>query len=77
MVNYYEMNKETIKQRQAGYYEMNKETIKQRQAGYYKFNIHNKRYRCEICDFSFGNNSNFQKHLKTSKHFWKYIYSVD
>ena len=46
-------------------------------ADYYKFNIQNKRYRCEICDFSFGNNSGLQKHLKSRRHFWKYIYSVD
>ena len=46
-------------------------------AAYYEKNKQKKRYYCEVCDISFGYNRDLQKHLKTSRHFWKYIYSVD
>ena len=77
VANYYEMNKEKIKERQAGYYEMNKEKIKKQQADYYKLNKQQKIYHCEVCDISFGYKKDLQEHLKTSRHFWKHIYSVD
>ena len=46
-------------------------------ANYYKFNIQSKKYQCELCEIVCGSNRDLQKHLKTSKHFWKYVYSVD
>ena len=40
-------------------------------------NIRDKVHHCNICDMSFGWKIHLQKHLKSSKHFWNYIYSVD
>ena len=39
--------------------------------------LEEKRYHCSVCEKSFRSNWDLQNHLKTSKHFWKYIYSVD
>ena len=43
----------------------------------YLESIESKRYYCEICDKAFGYLGNLKKHLKSSKHFYTYIYSVD
>ena len=62
LVNYYKLNKKDILRKHTEY----NKSIKQKKVHY-----------CEVCNMSFEFNYNLQKHLKTSKHFWKYIYSVD
>ena len=75
--DYYETNKEAILKRQADYREANKEAISKRKADYREANKQSKRYYCDICEIVCESNKDLQRHLKTSKHFWKYIYSVD
>ena len=50
---------------------------KEYKRSHYYSNIERKKYYCDVCDMSFGYNNGLQRHLKSSKHFWKYIYSVD
>ena len=76
-VKYYQFNKEIIKQRQDNYYELNKEKISQKQTEYHKLNKQNKRYHCEICDFSFGSNRGLKDHFYTIKHGYTYLNSLD
>ena len=59
------------------YREKNKDALLKYAADYRKANRQNRRYYCAICEVACGYNKDLQKHLKTSKHFWKYIYSVD
>ena len=86
--DYYKVNKEVIKQQNAEYRKSNKEAISKRNADYREsnkeaikqyreFNKQNKVHYCTLCDKSFGSNADLQRHLKSSKHFWNYIYSVD
>ena len=90
--DYYESNKEVIRQRhadyrksnkdailkkQAEYYETNKDAILKKRVDYYKLNKQGKKYYCEVCDMFFGKSDNLKQHLKTQKHFWKYMNSVD
>ena len=75
--DYYESNKEAISKRQADYYKANKEAISKREADYREANKQGKRYYCKLCDKAFSIDQGLQRHLKTEKHFWKYIYSVD
>ena len=70
---YRKSNKEAISKRNADYRESNKEAIKQ----YRESNKQNKVHYCTLCDKSFGSNADLQRHLKSSRHFWNYIYSVD
>ena len=85
--DYYKSNKDAIRQRHADYYKSNKDAIKQYyksnkeaiskyQSDYRESNKQNKVHYCELCDKACGSNMDLQRHLKTSKHFWKYIYSV-
>ena len=74
---YYEKNKGVILKNAVEYYEKNKGFIRQRQAAYYKKNKQQERYRCAICEITCGSNRDLKRHLKTSRHFWKYIYSID
>ena len=75
--DYREFNKEKIKKQKADYYESKKEAIKQKQADNRELNRQEKKHHCELCGKSFWANWLLQKHLKTSRHFWKYICSVD
>ena len=59
------------------YSPFSEENRKEYNANYYMLNIRSKKYRCELCEIVCGSNRDLQKHLKTPKHFWKYIYSVD
>ena len=70
---YREMNKEKM----ADYLEMNKEKISKKIADCYEKNKQKKKYHCAICEVAYRNNYDLQRHLKTSRHFWKYIYSPD
>ena len=40
-------------------------------------NIRDKVHHCNIYDMSFGWKIHLKQHLKSSRHFWNYIYSVD
>ena len=71
--DYYEANKEAILKRHTAYRETNKEAIRQKRETIKQNKVH----YCELCEYACGSNADLQKHLKTSKHFWKYIYSVD
>ena len=57
--------------------EEKEERKRQYMTDYHEKNTENKKYHCAICEVACGSNKDLQKHLKTPKHFWKYIYSVD
>ena len=55
----------------------NNEKSRERARNYILKNLEEKRYHCNLCEKTFEHSGNLKRHLKTSKHFWKYIYSVD
>lgn len=53
----------------AEYYKANQEK--------YRKNIEGKRYYCDVCEMSFGNNGNLKKHIGTLKHLRVWLNAVD
>ena len=51
--------------------------LKELKRKHYYDSIKSKRYYCDICDKAFGNITNLERHLKTLKHSYAYMDSVD
>ena len=62
---YYEENKEQIKENRKKHYEEHKEEIAEYNKKYNE--AHKNDFKCEVCGFS-GSKSKYNRHLKTQKH---------
>ena len=65
------------RQYDANYRELNRDVVSQYMANYFKKNKESKRYHCNVCDLSFEHIGNLQRHLKTLKHGYAYLKSLD
>ena len=74
---YYKKNKKEVRQRNADYRKVSKGNIRKQQEDYREFNVENKKYHCDVCDFSFGYKRDLGRHYKTLKHSYAYMDSVD
>lgn len=76
--NRYKVNKDAIRQQQAGYRMANKEAnVSQQQVKYRKANKQGKRYYCGVCDLSFLQSSDLKRHLDTLRHSYAWLNAVD